>query len=158
MSNAKLLAAAQKALKDGVEGPRNKIGMMCHHMVLDLLERAKLVKMKEARGGGYTSGQAMAADLWARSDDPEFSGDALKNAIKNERGSIIALSNPAQSPAHSVVALGDGKVAGFNNVGSTDYKAGLKYCWFYFSQFKAGYTYKIVDAKTAADRLKARVT
>jgi len=154
---AQLYEATAKAIKDRVEGPRPGLGMTCHHMITDLLERAGLINLEEAkRAKSAGESYQMAQRFWAMDNDPAQDGGILDATMKNNKGMILALCQPGQGPAHSVVTLGNRMVAGYNNVSSTKGQAGLNLCWFYFTHFVMdNVTYRVVDPQTAADRIKA---
>jgi hypothetical protein len=102
---------------------------MCHDMVVDLLERAKLITMAQATNirnyGG--SSMTMARHFLAREYmDMPLDGDELTRAI-NMQSVILCLYTPAQKPAHSLVTMGYGKVAGYNNLGSAGAAGGLNF-------------------------------
>lgn len=127
--NYKLYTAAYSCFTRGIKGPRAEIGQMCHHMVVDLLERAGLVTLTQAKKvknhGG--SGMTMARNLLAREfKDMPLDGTALARAV-NMQSVILCLYSPGQKPAHSLVTMGYGKVAGYNNLGSAGAAGGLNF-------------------------------
>ncbi|MBN2244073.1 MAG: hypothetical protein JW793_15415 [Acidobacteria bacterium] len=143
----KLYTAAWGAIAKGVKEPRREIGQMCHHMVLDLLERAGLVKMDRVKGR-FQDGQ-LYQTFFQRDDidKEELSGTELTEAV-NSRSLILFIDSPTpgQHPAHTLITMGDYEVAGYNNVGSindpmvVDFISGLnvftlsKFPWFCVSQ------------------------
>lgn len=127
--NYKLYYAAYSCFAGGIASPRAEIGQMCHDMVVDLLERAGLVTLAQATNvrnyGG--SSMAMAGNFLAREFlDMPLDGAALTRAV-NMQSVILCLYTPAQKPAHSLVTMGYGKVAGYNNLGSAGAAGGLNF-------------------------------
>jgi hypothetical protein len=127
--NYKLYYAAYSCFAGGITGPRPAIGQMCHDMVVDLLERAGLVTLAEAQNVRNYGGNSMtmARTFLAREFmDMPLDGAALTQAV-NMQSVILCLYTPAQKPAHSLVTMGNGKVAGFNNLGSAGAAGGLNF-------------------------------
>ena len=121
----KLYSAAWSTFSKGIKKPRPEIGQMCHHMVLDLLERAGLVKMERVKGKFINVNDFQT--LFQREDinKEKLTGIELTEAV-NSQGLILFIDVPdlalGQHPAHSLVTMGNGEVAGYNNVGSLDPK------------------------------------
>jgi hypothetical protein len=127
--NYKLYYAAYSCYAGGIKSPRAQVGQMCHDMVVDLLERAGLVTLAQAtavRNHGGSS-MTMARHFLAREFlDMPLDGAALTAAV-NMQSVILCLYTPAQKPAHSLVTMGNGKVAGYNNLGSAGAAGGLDF-------------------------------